>query len=69
MLGELKKFDGEILQMNSKRAERLRNIKPSGIRRLFMVTQHLPGLISLGIGEPDFTPPGHVLEAAMGSDD
>ena len=64
MLGELKKFDGEILQMNSKRAERLRNIKPSGIRRLFMVTQHLPGLISLGIGEPDFTPPGHVLEAA-----
>jgi len=50
--------------MSSKKAERLRNIKPSGIRRLFALTQHMPGLISLGIGEPDFTPPEHVLEAA-----
>lgn len=64
MLGELKKVEEKLLQMRSKKAERLKNIKPSGIRRLFALTQHMPGLISLGIGEPDFTPPEHVLEAA-----
>ncbi len=52
------------MQMRSKKAERLNNIKPSGIRRLFTLTQKTPNLISLGLGEPDFTPPEHVLEAA-----
>ncbi len=52
------------MQMRNKKAERLKNIKSSGIRRLFALTQHMPGLINLGIGEPDFTPPEHVLEAA-----
>lgn len=46
------------------RSERLRNIKASGIRRLFSLTQSTPDTISLGIGEPDFTPPQHVLDAA-----
>jgi aminotransferase len=64
MLGELKKVEERLLQLNIKKAERLRNIRPSGIRRLFTLTQHMPDLISLGIGEPDFTPPEHVLEAA-----
>jgi len=64
MLGELKKVRGKILQMRRKKAERLENIKPSGIRRLFALTQNMPNLISLGLGEPDFTPPVHVLEAA-----
>ncbi|MCK4477868.1 pyridoxal phosphate-dependent aminotransferase [Candidatus Bathyarchaeota archaeon] len=50
--------------MRRKKAERLENIKPSGIRRLFALTQNMPNLISLGLGEPDFTPPVHVLEAA-----
>lgn len=50
--------------MRNKKAERLKNIKSSGIRRLFALTQHTPGLINLGIGEPDFTPSEHVLEAA-----
>lgn len=44
-------------------AERLKRIKPSGIRRLFALAQGVPGIISLGVGEPDFTPPPHVLEA------
>ncbi|UCG37312.1 MAG: pyridoxal phosphate-dependent aminotransferase [Candidatus Bathyarchaeota archaeon] len=50
--------------MHRKRADRLRNIKASGIRRLFSLVQSMPDLISLGLGEPDFTPPTHVLEAA-----
>jgi aminotransferase len=48
----------------SKTAARLREIKPSDIRRLFSLAQGIPGVISLGIGEPDFVPPPHVLEAA-----
>ena len=46
-----------------KTAERLKNVEASGIRRLFALNQHVPGLVSLGIGEPDFAPPRHVLEA------
>jgi len=64
MLEESKKAEEKLLQTGSKKAERLRNIKPSGIRRLFALTEHMPDLISLGIGEPDFTPPEHVLDAA-----
>ncbi|MEA2089561.1 MAG: pyridoxal phosphate-dependent aminotransferase [Thermoproteota archaeon] len=47
-----------------RKAERLKEVKPSGIRRLFTVAQRVPGIISLGIGEPDFNPPPHVIEAA-----
>jgi len=45
-------------------AERLKRVKPSDIRRLFSLTQGIPNVISLGIGEPDFAPPLHVVEAA-----
>jgi len=52
---------GKALQT---RSERLRNIKASGIRRLFSLAQCAPDTISLGVGEPDFTPPQHILNAA-----
>jgi len=45
-------------------ASRLRQIKPSGIRHFFSLAQNVPDVISLGLGEPDFTPPKHILEAA-----
>jgi len=45
-------------------AARLSRVKPSGIRRLFDLAQRVPGVISLGVGEPDFVAPPHVLEAA-----
>ncbi|MCK4320612.1 aminotransferase class I/II-fold pyridoxal phosphate-dependent enzyme, partial [Candidatus Bathyarchaeota archaeon] len=47
-----------------KTAARLREISPSDIRRLFSLAQGIPGVISLGIGEPDFVPPPHVRDAA-----
>ena len=64
MLEELKEDEEKCLQTRSKRAKRLDCIKPSGIRRLFMMTQNMPNVIGLGLGEPDFTPPKHILEAA-----
>ncbi|MFQ6065023.1 MAG: pyridoxal phosphate-dependent aminotransferase [Candidatus Bathyarchaeia archaeon] len=45
-------------------SRRLKKIRASGIRRFFSLAQGVPNVISLGIGEPDFTPPPHVLEAA-----
>jgi len=47
-----------------KTAARLREISPSDIRRLFSLAQGIPGVISLGIGEPDFVPPPHARDAA-----
>ncbi|UCE29877.1 MAG: pyridoxal phosphate-dependent aminotransferase [Candidatus Bathyarchaeota archaeon] len=48
----------------SRISARLREVKPSDIRRLFSLAQSLPGVISLGIGEPDSMPPPHVIGAA-----
>jgi aminotransferase len=52
------------LVQHFKTAARLRGIRPSDIRRLFSLAQGIPGVISLGIGEPDFVPPLHVRDAA-----
>jgi aspartate/methionine/tyrosine aminotransferase len=41
-----------------------KKIKPSGIRKLFNLAQGKKGLISFGIGEPDFITPSHIREAA-----
>jgi aminotransferase len=48
-----------------KPAERLKMIKPSGIRRFFAVAQEMPDAINLSVGEPDFTPPKEALEAGF----
>jgi len=42
----------------------LKKIKPSGIRKLFDLAQGQKGLVSFGIGEPDFITPTHIREAA-----
>ena len=52
-----------LLASDVKPAERLKRIKPSGIRRFFSLAQGIPDVISLSVGEPDFTPPKHVLDA------
>ena len=44
-------------------AERLKWIKPSGIRRFFAMANEMPDSINLSIGEPDFCPPNEVLNA------
>ncbi|MGM0508169.1 MAG: pyridoxal phosphate-dependent aminotransferase [Fusobacteriota bacterium] len=49
----------------NKVAERLRKIKPSGIRKFFDIVQEKEGVISLGVGEPDFPTPWHIIEEAF----
>ena len=41
------------------------NIKPSGIRKFFDIAQQLEGVISLGVGEPDFKTPWVVRQEAI----
>ncbi len=40
---------------------------PSGIRRFFDLLASIEGVISLGVGEPDFPTPWHIREAAISS--
>ncbi|WP_297418070.1 pyridoxal phosphate-dependent aminotransferase [Thermococcus sp.] len=45
-------------------SDRLKLVNPSEIRKLFDLAQDIEGLISLGIGEPDFVTPKHIMEYA-----
>lgn len=46
-------------------SRRVNRISPSGIRRFFDLLASLEGVISLGVGEPDFATPWHIREAAI----
>ncbi|MEG0275988.1 MAG: aminotransferase class I/II-fold pyridoxal phosphate-dependent enzyme [Coprobacillus sp.] len=46
-------------------SERVKAIKPSGIRKFFDLASQMEGVISLGVGEPDFTTPWAIREAAI----
>ncbi|MCL1948325.1 MAG: aminotransferase class I/II-fold pyridoxal phosphate-dependent enzyme [Turicibacter sp.] len=41
------------------------SMKPSGIRRFFDLVHEMEGVISLGVGEPDFVTPWNVREAGI----
>jgi aminotransferase len=42
-------------------------IKPSGIRKFFDIAASMEGVISLGVGEPDFPTPWHIRRAGIKS--
>ncbi|MCG9967893.1 aminotransferase class I/II-fold pyridoxal phosphate-dependent enzyme [Pelotomaculum terephthalicicum JT] len=43
----------------------VRDLPPSGIRRFFDLVTEVKGIISLGVGEPDFVTPWHIREACV----
>ena len=43
------------------------HLKPSGIRKYFDLASSMEGVISLGVGEPDFDTPWHICNAAVES--
>lgn len=45
--------------------EKIKNIKPSGIRKFFDIVNQMEDAISLGVGEPDFATPWHVRDEAI----
>src|SRR6202142_925078 len=48
-------------------AARVAAVPPSGIRKFFDVIATMPDVISLGVGEPDFTTPTQIIEAGVRS--
>ncbi|MBL8133113.1 MAG: pyridoxal phosphate-dependent aminotransferase, partial [Anaerolineae bacterium] len=43
-------------------ASSVQQMRPSGIRRYFDIAATMEDVITLGIGEPNFTTPGHIAE-------
>jgi aminotransferase len=54
---------GEVQRLSKRVAE----LKPSGIRKFFDIVATMKDVISLGIGEPDFTTPKPILDAGIHS--
>lgn len=48
-------------------SDRVSQVAPSGIRRFFELAEEMDDVISLGVGEPDFTAPWNAREAAVAS--
>ena len=48
-------------------SKRVTGLKPSGIRKIFDIAATMKDVISLGIGEPDFTTPEPILQAGIRS--
>jgi len=48
-------------------SESVKSLKPSGIRKFFDIAATMEDVISLGIGEPDFTTPQPIIEAGVRS--
>ena len=45
--------------------DNVKNMSPSGIRKYFDIVNEMEGVISLGVGEPDFVTPWNVREAGI----
>ena len=48
-------------------SRQVNRLSPSGIRKFFDLLASMEEVISLGVGEPDFTTPWHIREAAINS--
>ena len=46
-------------------SQRANQLSPSGIRKFFDLLASIEGVISLGVGEPDYATPWHISEAAI----
>ena len=57
------KRDKHIRQIS----HRVSRLSPSGIRKFFDLLASMEGVISLGVGEPDYSTPWHISEAAISS--
>jgi aminotransferase len=54
-------------KLNKIISDRANKVSPSGIRKFFDLLKGMEGVISLGVGEPDYATPWHISEAAVKS--
>lgn len=53
--------------MNRYLSRSVSKLRPSGIRRYFDIAATMDDVVTLGIGEPDFVTPSHIVEAGVQS--
>lgn len=46
-------------------SDKVKNLKPSGIRKFFDIVSEMKDAISLGVGEPDFDTPWHIRDEGI----
>lgn len=56
-----------MFDYESRISDRVKKLRPSGIRRFFDLVNEIPDAISLGVGEPDFVTPWAIRDAAIKS--
>lgn len=56
-----------MVDYDSKLNSSIRKVKPSGIRKYFDISAEMDDVISLSIGEPDFTTPDHIRRVGIES--
>lgn len=54
-----------MINWEEKLSPLVKSVPPSGIRRFFDLVSEMKGIISLGVGEPDFVTPWHIREACI----
>lgn len=54
-----------MIDYNSVLSDKIKVIKPSGIRKFFDLAASMKGVISLGVGEPDFPTPWTIRKSAI----
>lgn len=59
--------ESRVVAPRERLARRVLETPPSGIRRFFDILATMPEVISLGIGEPDFVTPQHIIQAGIQS--
>ena len=67
--GTDRRLQGHAVNYDNILCRRVADVPPSGIRKFFDVVSEMEGVISLGVGEPDFNTPwtytgrGHLFPA------
>lgn len=54
-----------MIDYSKKLNERIKMVKPSGIRKFFDIANEIEDVISLSVGEPDFYTPWHIREEGI----
>ena len=57
--------EGDDYAMRNPLADKIVDIKPSGIRKFFDIVNEMEDAISLGVGEPDFDTPWHIRDEGI----
>lgn len=55
----------KVIDYDKVLSHKIKNVKPSGIRKFFDIAGTMEGVISLGVGEPDFSTPWVIRKAAI----